>query len=91
VFARRGKLTADWGYSERFALPQCGSREDRICEMMAAFLYRCPNTGLNVQGWVADDPIERGDESYESLTCTACTRVHLVNPKTGKVLGTGED
>ena len=52
---------------------------------MPPFLYRCPNTGLNVQAFVADDPTE--DESYEPITCTACTRVHLVNPKAGKVLG----
>jgi len=58
---------------------------------MAAFLYRCPNTGLNVQGWVADDPTERGDETYEPLACPACTRTHLVNPKTGRVLGSDED
>ena len=51
---------------------------------MAAFLYRCPNTGLNVQGWVADDPT--ADDSFRAVICTACTRAHLVNPKTGKVI-----
>jgi hypothetical protein len=25
-----------------------------LTPQMATFLYRCPNTGLNVQGWVAD-------------------------------------
>ena len=25
---------------------------------MAIFLYRCPNTGQQVQGWIADDPTE---------------------------------
>jgi len=54
---------------------------------MATFLYLCPNTALNVQGWVADDPTEGKAETYEPVTCTACTQVHLVNPKTGKVLG----
>jgi hypothetical protein len=58
---------------------------------MAPFLYRCPNTGLNVQGWVADDPTERDKETYETVTCTACTRLHVVNPSTGRVLGTGGD
>jgi len=57
---------------------------------MAPFLYRCPNTGLNVQGWVADDPTEGEAELYEAVTCIACTQVHLVNPKTGRVLGTDE-
>ena len=54
---------------------------------MAAFLYQCPNMALSVQGWVADDPTEGEAETYEAVTCTACTQVHLVNPKTGKVLG----
>jgi hypothetical protein len=54
---------------------------------MPPFLYCCPNTGLNVQGWVADDPSEGEAEIYEAVICTVCTRVHLVNPKTGKVLG----
>jgi hypothetical protein len=58
---------------------------------MVSFLYRCPVTGLNVQGWVADDPTERGDDQFEPVTCNACTRIHLVNPTTGKVLGADDD
>jgi hypothetical protein len=51
---------------------------------MMTFIYRCPTTGLKVQGHAADDLI--GGESYEPVTCTACGRIHLVNPKTGKVI-----
>lgn len=58
---------------------------------MATFIYRCPATGLNVQGWVADDPSEGEAETYEPMTCTACTRIHLVNPKTGKPIGQNEE
>jgi len=54
---------------------------------MAPFLFRCPKTGFNVQAWIADDPGERNDDSYETIRCTACTRFHLVNPRSGKVLG----
>jgi hypothetical protein len=55
---------------------------------MPVFLFRCPSTGLLVQGWLADDPSEASDDdAYEAVSCTACTRVHLVNPKTGVVLG----
>jgi hypothetical protein len=46
---------------------------------MVLFTYRCPRTGLQVQGW-ADGEI------YEPVTCTACGRIHLVNQKSGKVL-----
>ena len=35
---------------------------------MPPFLYRCPNTGLNVQGFVADDPTE--DDVFAPITCT---------------------
>ena len=42
---------------------------------------------MNVQGWIADDPSEGEFDSYETIACTICTRVHLVNPNTGKVLG----
>jgi hypothetical protein len=54
---------------------------------MAVFIYRCPDAGLKVQGWVAGDLTESEAETYEPVTCTVCTRVHLINPKTGKVLG----
>jgi hypothetical protein len=54
---------------------------------MATVLYRCPDTGLNVQGWLADDGAANEGEIYETMTCPACTRVHLVNPATGRVLG----
>jgi hypothetical protein len=58
---------------------------------MPAFLYRCPNTGMNVQGWVADDPAARDRDSYEAVTCHACRAVHLVDPLTGKVAGHAGD
>lgn len=58
---------------------------------MAAFIYRCPNTGMNVQGWIADEPTTDEEEAFEPVNCTVCACLHLVNPKTGKVLGAGED
>jgi hypothetical protein len=57
---------------------------------MAAFLYRCPTTGLNVQGWFADEVGDDEETTYETATCLACTQVHLVNRATGRVLG-GDD
>jgi hypothetical protein len=55
---------------------------------MATIIYRCPNTGLNVQGWFADDPTRAdANDSYEAVLCTACTKLHLINPKTGRTLG----
>ncbi len=56
---------------------------------MPTFLYRCPTTGFRVQGYWPGE-IE-DDEAYEAVTCTACARVHLVNPSTGKVIGERDD
>jgi hypothetical protein len=56
---------------------------------MAPFLYRCPATGRQVQGFSATD-LPEGSEEYEAVTCLACAQIHFVNPGTGKVLG-GED
>jgi hypothetical protein len=58
---------------------------------MGAFIYRCPTTGLNVQGWVADDPSAENENTYEAVVCMACTKIHLVNPKSGKTAGDGAD
>jgi hypothetical protein len=49
---------------------------------VTTFLYRCPTTGYNVQGFVPDRPA-LGNDVYEGVTCTACRGVHLVNPTTG--------
>jgi hypothetical protein len=57
---------------------------------MSTFLYRCPVTGYRIQGFIADhpnDPTEKNGHTYEPLTCTVCGRIHLVNPKSGKLLG----
>jgi hypothetical protein len=58
---------------------------------MPAFLFRCPSTGLQVQGWIADDPTEADGETFEPVACHACRQIHLVNPKTGKTLGDDGD
>jgi hypothetical protein len=57
---------------------------------MALVLYRCPNTGLHVQGFLAD-AIAEGEETYETIVCIACRQVHLVNPASGKVLSADDE
>jgi hypothetical protein len=44
---------------------------------MPPFLYRCPNTGYKVQGFVAED-VSGDSEDYRALTCLACEQVHYV-------------
>jgi hypothetical protein len=57
---------------------------------MAPFLYRCPNTGHNVQTWVAEE-VPADKDTFQTLTCIACLQVHLVNPATGRVLGSDDE
>jgi hypothetical protein len=54
---------------------------------MGAVIFRCPNTALNVQGWTADDGSPDATSEFVSIRCSACGRVHLVNPATGRTLG----
>src|ERR1700683_4154786 len=51
------------------ALPPSGFEigQNRMSEL-------CYLKGMNVQGWVADDPSGNEGEVYESVTCLACTR-----------------
>jgi hypothetical protein len=56
---------------------------------MASFVYRCPNTGFHVHAWI--DGADDDDRTYEAVTCTACQGIHLINTKTGKLIGDGED
>src|ERR1700730_13178267 len=53
---------------------------------MAAFIYRCPVTGRNAQGWTADAPLPRDEKATfcAPVTCPACRQVHHVNPDTSK-------
>ena len=60
-------------------------------EAVAALIFRCPNPGQNVQGWLADDALDDGADTFQSVTCTACSAVRLVNPKTGKTLGADDE
>jgi hypothetical protein len=57
---------------------------------MAHFIFRCPTTDINVQHWLDDDQ-DISENEYEGITCPACTRLHLINRKTGKLLGRDEE
>jgi hypothetical protein len=49
---------------------------------MNPFLFRCPRTGLKVQGFAADDTTDREGNAIVQVTCHACGSVHFINPKT---------
>src|SRR5436190_9969956 len=54
---------------------------------MAFFLFQCPNTGLNVQGWAAEAGESANAETYESLMRLACQQLHYLTRRPGKCLG----
>jgi hypothetical protein len=55
---------------------------------MAPLIYRCPVTGLKVQGWFADEATpSNGTNVFDSVKCLACSQLHLVHRPTGRVLG----
>jgi hypothetical protein len=59
--------------------------------MMGNVLFRCPRTGLNVQHWLADEVGPDDPQcGYETVLCKACTRLHFINRRTGKLLGDQE-
>jgi hypothetical protein len=41
---------------------------------------------MNVQHSLDDDP-DVPENEYEVITCLACTKLHLINRKTGQILG----
>jgi hypothetical protein len=57
---------------------------------MSSLLFQCPYTGRTVQGWVEDEVADER-EVFVGVECAACARRHLVNPKTGRVLGAGKE
>jgi hypothetical protein len=61
------------------------------CFNMKSFIYRCPVTGKNVQGWVADDGSTDDESTYRTLDCPVCRHAHLVNPATGRVLNAPDE
>jgi hypothetical protein len=74
-----------------FELDQNGRLLSRLQSIMGAFIFRCPATGRNVQGWFADDVSGNEGETYESVTCLACQQVHLLSRLTGKLLANDEE
>jgi hypothetical protein len=75
----------------QFALHQIQSRRTGSGLSMATCVFLCPQTGQRVQGWFADDGSENGGDTYAGVNCLACKQVHMVNPKTRKVLGADEE
>ena len=57
-----------------------------VSSMARHILLKCPTTGMHVQHWLAEEP-DAAPHSYRQIACPACTRIHFINPETGKLLG----
>lgn len=55
--------------------------------MSKLIVFKCPRTGLQVQTPLAHGSGEGEGEQFEAVKCLACTQMHFVNRRTGKVLG----
>jgi hypothetical protein len=68
-----------------------GDRPHKFCIFTAMgrhILFKCPRLGTNVQHWLPDTPPdEPKSNSYASVVCLACTRLHFIHKETGKLLG----
>lgn len=55
--------------------------------IMVTLMYRCPRTGMNVPLPFALEPASTDKaQEYESVSCPACARSHLISKSTGKLL-----
>jgi hypothetical protein len=57
---------------------------------MAHILFTCATTSMQVQQWLEDGE-DATENEYELIACPACTRLHFLNRKTGKLLGQDDD
>ena len=61
----------------------------RLTSCMSNFVFKCPQTGMNVQHRQADEPVP-GRCTYETVLCQACGRLHFINRSSHRLLGEKE-
>lgn len=54
--------------------------------MADLIVFRCPQTGLNVQTHLEKQQ-RTGERYFESFACPACTRVHFIDLASGQPIG----
>jgi len=58
---------------------------------MGNIIFKCPQTGLNVQHWLDEEEPADPSSAYETVACKACSRLHFINRSSGKLLGQQEE
>lgn len=52
---------------------------------MAEIVFRCHQTGICVEGWIADEPVPTDQRlAYTFVFCTVCDQLHLIDRVTGR-------
>jgi hypothetical protein len=51
--------------------------------MSKPFVYRCPTTGLLVQGFLKEEDLPLNARQDVAVTCLACRQIHFVKPEAG--------
>lgn len=60
-------------------------------------LFSCPRTGSKVQALLPEEAVGAGTRyedagrRYQTVSCLACSGIHLVDPTDGKVLGAASE
>jgi hypothetical protein len=55
---------------------------------MANVIFRCPVTKMNVQHSLDEErELPLPENTFEAVHCAACTRLHFIDPSTGKLMG----
>lgn len=54
--------------------------------MSSLLVYRCPQSGLMTQAWLPKEYWSGDRETYELVTCLACSKQHFICVATGHVL-----
>lgn len=56
---------------------------------MGSLMFLCPKLRVYAHGWTEEESEDAN--TYECIICSACGSAHMVNPATGRVLGSDED
>ena len=82
---RREFLTLLGGAAAAFPLAGRAAGKRLRLALPETITFLCPNMGVSEESSFAD--IEDSDEIYERVTCLACRQLHMLNLRTGKILG----
>ena len=82
---RRQFITLLGGAAAAFPLAVRAAGKRLRLALPETITFLCPNMGVSVESSFVDT--EDSDEIYERVTCLSCRQLHMLNLRTGKILG----